>query len=374
MKVLALTSYPIEAAATRYRLAQFVDPLAERGITLTIRPFLDTALFQGLYDKRKIARTTLGLLTSTLRRVEDLFTARAMDVILVQREAMILGPPWVEWMLAKAFSYPMVLDLDDATYLSYTSPTYGRAAKTLKWFRKTDDLIRWSKLVTCGNRAIADYVTGKGAIARIIPTVVDTDLFIPLDRPSNTKPPVLGWIGTHSTFPYLQSIFPVLQDLARKYPFRLKVVGAGELDIKIPGVEIENLKWRLEREVSDFQSIDIGLYPIDATLYSDHWAAAKSGFKAIQYMAVGIPYVASPVGAAGEIGVVGTTHFLAQSPDEWHNALGCLISDVQKRLTMGAAGRNHAITHYAVPAQADKLAEALLAAMEVERTFAKNAS
>jgi glycosyltransferase involved in cell wall biosynthesis len=195
-----------------------------------------------------------------------------------------------------------------------------------------------------------------------------------LDRSGNSEPPVLGWIGTHSTFPYLQFIFPVLQDLARKYPFRLKVVGAGGETITIPGVEIENLKWRLEREVEDFQSIDIGLYPIDATLYSDNWAAAKSGFKAIQYMAVGIPYVASPVGAAGEIGVPGTTHFLAQSPDEWHNALASLLSDTHQRRTMGAAGRQHAITHYAVPAQADKLAEALQAAVEAKRTYTKNAS
>jgi glycosyltransferase involved in cell wall biosynthesis len=91
-------------------------------------------------------------------------------------------------------------------------------------------------------------------------------------------------------------------------------------------------------------------------------------------MAVGIPYVASPVGAAGEIGVAGTTHFLAQSLDEWHNALSSLISDADKRRTMGAAGRSHAITHYAVPAQADKLAEALQAAVEGKRTYAKNAS
>jgi glycosyltransferase involved in cell wall biosynthesis len=368
MKVLALTSYPIEAAATRYRLAQFVGPLAERGISLTIRPFLDTTLFEGLYDRRKIARTAFGLLMSGLRRIEDLFSARAMDVILVQREAMILGPPWVEWLMSRVCSLPMVLDLDDATYLSYTSPTYGRAAKALKWFRKTDDLIKWSKLVTCGNRAIANYVTEKGAVARVIPTVVDTDLFRPLDRSTSSGPPVLGWIGTHSTFPYLESIFPVFQDLAQKYRFRLKVVGAGEENISLPGVEIENLKWNLAREVEDFRSIDVGLYPIDSTLYSDNWAAAKSGFKAIQYMAVGVPYVASPVGAAGEIGLVGTTHFLAQSRDEWHNALACLISDADKRRTMGAAGRNHAITHYAVPAQADKLAEALQAAVQAKRT------
>ena len=198
----------------------------------------------------------------------------------------------------------MVLDLDDATYVSYTSPTYGGAGSALKWFGKTDDLIRWAAIVTCGNRSIAEYVESKGARARIIPTVVDTAVFQPAPR-RDDDPVVLGWIGTHSTFPYLESIFPVLSELAREYKFRLKIVGAGKDEVSVTGVEVENLPWKLEREVSDFQSIDIGLYPIDASLYSGKWAFGKSGFKAIQYMAVGIPYVATPVGGSAEIGEAG---------------------------------------------------------------------
>src|SRR4029077_9074262 len=126
---------------------------------------------------------------------------------------------------------------------------------------------------------------------------------------------------THSTFPYLESIFPVLTELAKDYDFRLKVVGAGKDEITVPGVEVENLRWNLEREVQDFQSIDIGLYPIDASLYSGKWAAGKSGFKAVQYMAVGVPYVATPVGGSAEIGEVNTTHFFASSDAEWRSAL-----------------------------------------------------
>jgi len=104
----------------------------------------------------------------------------------------------------------------------------------------------------------------------------------------------LGWIGTHSTFPYLESIFPVLGDLARRHKFRLKVVGAGKERHLSSRSGSENSAWEIDREVEDFQSIDIGLYPIDASLYSG-WASGKSGFKAVQYMAVGVPYVATPV-------------------------------------------------------------------------------
>jgi len=175
---------------------------------------------------------------------------------------------------------------------------------------------------------------------------------------------VLGWIGTHSTFPYLESIFSVLRQLAADYQFRLKIVGAGKRTITIPDIEVENLEWRLDRELLDFQSFDIGLYPIVPGLYADEWAAGKSGFKAIQYMAVGIAYVAAPVGSIREIGEMGTTHFCASTDDEWRNALTTLITDREKREKMGAAGRRHAVEHYGLAAQADKLAEALREAAE----------
>jgi len=358
MKVLALASYPVEAAATRFRLEQFVRPLAERGIALTIHPFLDSRLFASLYQNGSYARTAAGFLKSAFLRLGDVMSARQADVILVQREAMMFGPPLVEWLTARVLKRPMVLDLDDATYVSYTSPTYGGLGKALKWFSKTDDLIRWAAVVTCGNRSIAEYVASKGVPARIIPTVVDTDVFRPAEREASDGPVVLGWIGTHSTFPYLESVFPALRRLAEQHEFRLKVVGAGRDDVSLPGVKVENEQWKMEREVADFQFIDVGLYPLDASMYQG-WAAGKSGFKAIQYMSVGVPYVATPVGASAEIGEAGVTHLFASTPDEWYRALATLIVDAGKRREMGAAGRRHAVANYGLPAQADKLSEAL---------------
>ena len=358
MKVLAFASYPVQAAATRYRLSQFVGPLSDRGITLTIRPFIDSQLFESLYDRRALPSTAVGLVKAGVLRLGDVFAARKADVILIQREAMIYGPPIIEWLLTLV-GLPMVLDLDDATYIPYTSPTFGKLGKALKWFSKTDDLIRWASLVTCGNSAIAEYVTSKGAKSRVIPTVVDTDVFHPVPRNSQDEGLVLGWIGTHSTFPYLESTFSVLRELAREHQFRLKIVGAGKSEVRIPGVEIENLEWELDREVKDFQSLDIGLYPIDPSLYASQWAAGKSGFKAIQYMAVGIPFVASPVGAVREHGRVDITHYCATTPDEWLEALSTLIANRETREQMGAAGRRWAVEHYGLAAQADKLAAAL---------------
>ncbi len=359
MKVLALASYPVEAAATRYRLEQFTRPLAERGIELDVRPFLDSTLFSSLYRRGQLPRTALGLARSALHRFFDVFAARRADVLLVQREAMMFGPPLIEWLSTRAGHCPMVLDLDDATYVSYTSPTYGHLGSRLKWFGKTDDLIRWAKVVTCGNRSIAEYVSGKGARAVIIPTVVDTERFRPAAGRAENVPLVLGWIGTHSTFPFLEMIFPALQELARTQPLRLKVIGAGQQEIKIPGIEVESLDWSLEREIEDFQSFDIGLYPIDLERYGIEWAAGKSGFKAIQYMTVGIPYVVTPVAACAEIGVPGATHLCAATQAEWRDSLAKLISNKELRQQMGEAGRRHALEYYTVAAQADKLAQAL---------------
>jgi glycosyltransferase involved in cell wall biosynthesis len=358
MKVLALASYPVEAAATRFRLQQFVGPLAERDIALTIHPFLDSTLFEHLYHQGSFPRTAAGLLKSAFLRLADVMSARKADVILVQREAMMFGPPLIEWLTTQALKRPMVLDLDDATYVSYTSPTYGGVGKALKWFSKTDDLIRWAAIVTCGNRAIAEYVSNRGAQARIIPTVVDTDVFRPAERGATGGQVVLGWIGTHSTFPFLESIFPALRSLAGQHDFRLKVVGAGREEVNVPGVKVENSTWKMEREVADFQSIDVGLYPLDASMYAG-WAAGKSGFKAIQYMSVGVPYVATPVGASAEIGEAGMTNFFASTQDEWYGALETLIVDAGRRQEMGVAGRRHAVAKYGLPAQADKLSAAL---------------
>jgi glycosyltransferase involved in cell wall biosynthesis len=362
MKVLALASYPVEAAATRYRLAQYVAPLRERGIEMEVRPFLSSRLFASLYRREQLPRTAAGLARAALARAFDVGAARRADVVLVQREAMMFGPPVVEYLSTRLGGRPLVLDLDDATYVAYTSPTYGRLASALKWFSKTDDLIRWARVVTCGSRAVAGYVESKGGRAVLVPTVVDTDLFRPAMRETggDAATPVVGWVGTHSTFPYLASIFPALEELARAHRFRLKIVGAGREGVRVAGAEVENLPWELGREVEDFRSFDVGVYP----LLPSEWAAGKSGFKSVQYMSVGVPFVATPLGATTEIGEANVTHFLATTRDEWRDALAKLLADATLRRRMGDAGRAHALAHYTVPAQADKLARALRGAAD----------
>lgn len=359
MKILGLCTYPTEAAATRYRLMQFINPLAERGIELEVLPFLNKEEFELLYKPGQIAKKIGKVLKLVSKRLLDSHNAEKFDAMLVQREAMIIGPPVFEWLYKTIGKCPLILDLDDATYLSYVSPTYGRLGSALKFFGKTDKLIDWSETVICGNRHIAEYVEGRNGKAVVVPTVVNTDEFYPVER-AEPETPTIGWIGTHSTFPLLEKVFPVLQELARTYNFKLKIVGAGRDGIELEGVRIENLDWKLEREIEDFQSLDIGLYPLEATeSVSSEWLAGKSGFKAIQYMAVGIPFVVTPIGVSAEIGIEGRTHFSALTKDQWYESLAKLLESVERRREMGRNGRKYAVEHYTVPQQADKIAEVI---------------
>ncbi len=363
MRVLSVCSYPNEAAATRFRVGQFAEPLRKRGIEIDVRPFLDSKQFEQFYRSGEFAGKVAGVAGSVLRRLSDVLRSPKYDLLLVQREAMFFGPEIFERLALWFGIIPLVLDLDDATYIPYKSPTYGGIGSALKFFGKTDRLIKRSAVVICGNRFIAEYVESQGTRAVVIPTVVDTSIFAPREKKHDV--PTLGWIGTHSTFPSIESIYPALERLATKHRFTLRLVGTGRSAISIPGVEVDNLPWSLEREPADFACLDIGLYPIVASASaSDEWLKGKSGFKAIQYLAVGVPFVMSPVGVGAEIGINEETHFNAESNDDWYNALDSLLSDPQMRTRMGGSARKHSLENYTIDKWSAVLADVLFSAID----------
>jgi glycosyltransferase involved in cell wall biosynthesis len=387
IQVLALASYPIESASSRYRVAQFIEPLAQRGIDMTFSPFLDAALFADLYTPGRLWRHSPRLLLSTLRRLGAIVRAARADVVFVQREAMLFGPPLIEWMAARVLRRPMILDLDDATWLPYRSPVYGRLAALMKGKGKTERLIRWSRLVTCGNPNIAADVRSRGAEAILVPSAVDLRLFHPRETANDI--PVIGWIGTHTTYPFLERLMPLFDRLAREHRFELTIIGSGRADV-------DTRPWSMNSEAEDFRSFDIGVYP----LTGDEWNARKSGLKAVQYMASGVPFVMSPVGVCATMGVPATpfsppqrgeggvpedpssalrapsplcggekggslcdeTHFLATTDEEWLAALRRLLTDGGLRRRMGQAGRRFAEEHHSLEGAADLLAAACMRA------------
>jgi glycosyltransferase involved in cell wall biosynthesis len=357
LNVLALAPYPEQAASTRFRIAQFIPRLAEQGIHCELKPFISAELFDGLYRKERMGRTAIGFGWSTLARLRDLLSAGRWDVVFVQREAALVGPPLIERALVKIFRKPLVLDLDDPLWVEYTSPVYGRLAAPIRCLGKTGELIRRAATVICGNAFIAEHVSRTGGHATVLPTIVDTDTFSPRQATRAAGPMVIGWIGTHTTLPYLEAIAPALEQLASRHRFKLKVVGGGRA-LKLRGVEVEELPWSLNREVEDFRSLDIGLYP----LADDEWSRGKSGFKAIQYLSCGVPFIASPVGVVRDIVEASGAGLLAGDSSEWLAALDRLMADAALRRAMGQTGRAYALSHYRIAEQSQRLGEILRAA------------
>ena len=347
VRVLALASYPIESASSRYRVAQFIEPLARRGIDMTLSPFLDAALFADLYSPGRLLRRAPRLLLATLRRLDAIVRAARADVVFVQREAMLFGPPLIEWVAARVLRRPMILDLDDATWLPFPSPVYGRLAALMKGRGKTERLIRWSRVVTCGNPRIAADVRSRGAEAIDVPSAVDLRVFHP--RQTTNEVLRIGWIGTHTTYPFLERLMPVFDRLSREHRFVLEIIGSGRPDI-------DTRPWSMNTEAEDIRSFDIGVYP----LTDDEWNARKSGLKAVQYMASGVPFVMSPIGVCATMGVRDETHFLATTDEEWLAALRRLLTDADLRKRTGEAGRSFAEEHHSLERAADLLAEVCL--------------
>jgi glycosyltransferase involved in cell wall biosynthesis len=355
LRVLALMSYPVEAAATRFRLTQLLPKLAATGIDVTVRPFLDARTWKGLYDRRATTQTLAGLVDGATRRLADLSRARHCDVLLVLREAMIAGPPVVEWLAPAIGHCPFVLDLDDPTWVGYRSPTYGRWSGLVKWPGKALTLIDRADTVTCGNDYVARFVASRGRPSAVVPAVVDPDIFHPRADRTTATIPVVGWVGTHSSFPYLQAIVPALASVARSHRFRLRIIGAGRARLSVPGLEVEHMAWNLSREPADFASFDIGLYPLP----DDAWAKGKSALKSVQYLASGVPYVASPIGAAATVGIAGATHLLAAGTEAWVTALSGLLQDPEARAEMGQQGRRYALQHHTTDVGARLLGDVL---------------
>ena len=357
--MLALSPVPEEGAGCRFRISQYIPRLAADGFDVTVSPFFTRDFFRLVYRPGHYPQKTALFLRRSLDRLSLVLSRADYDLLIVYREAFPIGPPLLERLLARPGSPPMVYDFDDAVFLPNTSEA-NRVISALKHPHKVDTIVEKSAAVIAGNDYLAAYARQHNANVTVIPTCVDTDQFVPRSAPpaDGVGRLVVGWIGSQTTASYLEALGPVLMRVHRARPFELRVAGAGR-ELKFGDVSVSNVAWSLKDEVSLFNTCDVGVYP----LAEDEWTKGKCGFKAIQFMACGVPVVASAVGVNCEIISDGVNGFLATSEDEWVEKLTRLAEDPALRRRMGEAGRQTIEERYSLRVNAPLMAEALHGAL-----------
>jgi glycosyltransferase involved in cell wall biosynthesis len=362
VRVLAISPIPEEGAGCRFRIAQYIPYLRDAGFDVTISPFYTPEFFQLVYKPGNHVRKALSFLKLAWRRFRELRNLDDYDLVFLYREAIPLGPPLIERAIVRR-GKPIVLDFDDAIFMSNVSEA-NRGIAFLKNPGRVAEVVRKSTAVVVGNDFLASYARRYNEHVTVIPTAVDTTRFVPrVEMPADpSRELVVGWIGSPTTFPYLQDLAGVLAQVAGQHRFRLKVSGAGQ-PVAFPGVTVDEVRWSLADEVNLFNTCDIGVYP----LTDDDWSRGKCGFKAIQCMACGVPVVAAAVGVNKEIIVDGVNSFLASTPAEWTEKLGRLLSDPALRARMAEAGLRTIEERYSLRVTAPRLAQILQQAVTANR-------
>jgi glycosyltransferase involved in cell wall biosynthesis len=347
LRILFLTPYPFdEAPSQRFRFEQYFPLLREKGISFKQSAFLDENTWSILYKSGYTYRKVSGIISGFLRRFGILFTVLGYDFVFIHREAAPVGPPVFEWIIAKIFRRRIIYDFDDAIWLPNTSES-NKLAAGLKWHHKVANICRWSHVVSCGNEYLCNYARQFNQHVVLNPTTIDTEklhnpeLYAESYAGSKNKI-IIGWTGSHSTLLYLDLILPVLQEIERNHLVEIRIISNQEPDLPLKTLVFK--KWSKETEIRDLAQFDIGLMP----LTEDHWSEGKCGFKALQYMAMEIPALASPVGVNKTIVQEGVNGYLCGGLEDWKEKLEQLIRDASLRKELGKKGRETVVKHYSV--------------------------
>lgn len=347
MRVLYLTKYTRKGASSRLRSFQYFPLLEEKGFVVTVAPLFGDVYLDNLYNGRS---TALEALKGYLRRFFILFTVFRYKTIVIEKELFPYLPAIAEKLLS-SFGKKYVVDYDDAIFHNYDL----HPNKVLRFFlkNKIDTVMRLSGAVIAGNEYLAELARKSGAKnISIIPTVIDIERYTVKPKDSEPKT-VIGWIGSPSTFKYVKQLFPVFEKLAQQYDFELQIVGAKSNDK--PSFPIVFIDWSEETEVASIQNFDIGIMPLEDTL----WEKGKCAYKLIQYMACGLPVVASPVGMNVQVVAEGVNGFLADNEQKWQEFLERLLTDNSKSSTFGLAGRQMVEEQFTLQKKADVLVSIL---------------
>lgn len=358
MKLLILALGPPAVASSRTRVFAYLPWLDRAAVRY------DLLIWQSNRFIKTAARSRVPLTEHLLNRVRRLWVlvqllGRAPSAHTVYVQKVIL--PWWVLIALKAAGRRIVFDFDDALYALAPGDEHGFRGSVRRWrTRKFERMLKTSDLVMIENDANRDYAEQFCRETVTITGPIDTDRYRP-SAPRSASTVVLGWIGSPSTTGYLELLRPVLTELAQQHSLVLHLIGAGTFELA--GVDVRRTSWTLETEVDALATFDIGLMP----LTDDGWSRGKGGYKILQYMAMGIPTVASPVGINCDMVEDGVTGFLASDAGQWRSALEQLIVDPARRQAIGACARRRAIERYSLERYVPTILRAL-ARVEISQT------
>jgi len=346
LRILFLIPYPPgQAPSQRFRFEQYLGILSQHGYHYRLAPFLDEATWQILYKPGQAASKALGIGRGFGRRLGHVLAARGYDYVFVHREAAPLGPPVFEWLLAKLLRKRIIYDFDDAIWLANTSET-NKIAAGLKWHHKVANICRWAYKNSCGNAYLASYAQKYNHNSIINPTTIDTKYLHNRVRDQAAPGPlVIGWTGTHSTLKYLRPLVPVLAQLeAEGLDFEFRVISNQPPDFDQLLRSLRFVPWQKATEIADLLTFHVGLMPLE----DDPWAQGKCSFKALQYMALGIPALVSPVGMNTDVVQNGHNGYICRNAADWERHLRQLLTDAPHRQALGQAARATIEQRYSV--------------------------
>ncbi|HAX61176.1 MAG TPA: hypothetical protein DCX95_01255 [Elusimicrobia bacterium] len=339
----------VNAPASRFRVLQYIKYLKQAGFIPTVKPtvpdkdFSPRQLFPKLYNFNKWLARVISLflyLYMLLNRMFDVLASIRYDIVFLQRDLYSIRQPMLEKLLS-ILNKNIIFDFDDAIFLQNR--------------KKIARIIQLSKHVIVGNSYLEKFAKTFTNNVTVIPTVIDTSKYH-LRHENTSEQVIIGYVGSSSTLNYLSNIKNCLLYLTKKY---------NNIQIRILSIFtgtkftfIENsvyIEWTPENEISEISRFDIGLMPLD----DNEWTRGKCGAKILQYMAGGIPTVASPVGVNSEIIQDGFNGFLASTDEIWIKKLSILIENRELRKQMGIAGRKTVEEKYSVEVNFPKLIEVL---------------
>jgi glycosyltransferase involved in cell wall biosynthesis len=323
MRILFVAPYPIGLAASqRFRFEQYFSYLDEKKVEYETASFLSKRVWDVLYAKGHFFKKVFFLFLGYFRRYALLFKVHRFDYIFIHREIVPFGPPILEFVLAKVFRKKIIYDFDDAIWIKNTSES-NRFFSIFKWFSNVNYLCKIAYKVSCGNDYLCEFARKYNANTFYNPTTIDTNSHHNKKQMHTGKKFVIGWTGSHSTVKYLDELVPVLQRLENKFDFEFCVISDVAPVFRLKSLRF--IKWNKQTEIEDLLNFSIGLMPLP----NDKWANGKCGFKALQYMALGIPALVSPIGVNSKIVDQGVNGFFCNNAADWENSIELLYNNPQ---------------------------------------------